>query len=328
MPDILLTHPRTFRELKFGREALQALESLGSVVLNDSEELLTPAEVIRAAAGCRVIVADRLTPGTRELFTALPELVAFVRHAVDIRNVDIDAATECGVLVTNAGAHFVDAMVELIVAQMIDLSRSLAHYSREYGAGRLPEARMGTQLAGKTVGIVGMGRVGRRLAEVLRTMRLEVLGHDPEAEGFEHAARVELDALLARSHFVVCLARHSPENTGLCNAAFFSGMRRDAWFVNASRGALVDENALYDALVGGVIAGAALDVGSDVDDLPPLRLASLPNVIAAPHIGGVVHENIVGQAMDSVRQAGDVLAGRLPEHALNAAGAFRFAARK
>jgi D-3-phosphoglycerate dehydrogenase len=187
---------------------------------------------------------------------------------------------------------------------------------------------MGTQLAGKTVGIVGMGRVGSRLAEVLRTMRLEVLGHDPEAEGFEHAARVELDALLARSHFVVCLARHSPENTGLCNAAFFSGMRRDAWFVNASRGALVDENALYDALVGGVIAGAALDVGSDVDDLPPLRLASLPNVIAAPHIGGVVHENIVGQAMDSVRQAGDVLAGRLPEHALNAAGAFRFAARK
>ena len=328
MPDILLTHPRAFRELKFGRQALQALEALGSVVLNDSDELLTPAELMRAAKGCRVIVADRLTPGTRELFTALPELVAFVRNAVDIRNVDIAAATECGVLVTNAGAHFVDAMVELIVAQMIDLSRSLAHYSREYGVGHSPEAIMGTQLAGKTAGIVGMGRVGSRLAEVLRTFRVEVLGHDPEAGGFEHASPVGLDDLLERSHFVVCLARHSPENTGLCNATFFARMRRDAWFVNASRGALVDEDALHDALVGGVIAGAALDVGSDIDDQPPVRLAALPNVIAAPHVGGLVHENIVGQAMDSVRQAGDVLHGRLPELALNAAGAYRFAARK
>jgi D-3-phosphoglycerate dehydrogenase len=325
MADILLTHPRAFRALKFGS---QALEALGSVVLNDADELLTPPELVRAAKGCRVIVADRLTPGTRELFTALPELVAFVRNAVDIRNVDIAAATECGVLVTHADAHFVDAMVELLVAQMIDLSRSLAHYSREYGAGRSPEAIMGTQLAGKTAGIIGMGRVGSRLAEVLRTLRLEVLGHDPEAADFENAAPVGLDDLLERSHFVVCLARHSPENTGLCNAGFFARMRRDAWFLNASRGALVEENALYDALLGGKIAGAALDVGSDIDDQPPMRLAALPNVIAAPHVGGLVHENIIGQAMDSVRQAGDVLVGRLPELALNAISAYRFTARR
>jgi D-3-phosphoglycerate dehydrogenase len=326
MADILLTHPRSLRELKFGAEALSALQALGDVRLNATDAVWEPEALVRTAAGCRVIVADRLTAGSRHVFEALPELVAFVRNAVDVRNIDLQAANDCGVLVTRAGAHFVDSMVELIVAQMVDLSRSLSHYTVSYRSRQAPKPRMGTQLAGKIAGVVGFGQIGRRLAEVLRALKLDVLAFDPHAVVDAPTRPTELEALLAQSDFVICLAGHTPRNTALCDAAFFAAMRRDAWFLNASRGALVDENALHDALTRGVIAGAALDVGSDTDDEPPLRLAALPNVIAAPHVGGLVHENIVGQAMDSVRQTSDILRSRLPDHALNAPEAHRFAA--
>lgn len=324
---LLLTHPKEMRDLKFGVDAFTALAQLGTIATNETDEPYTLDELVSAANGCDVIVADRLTPGHARLFESCPNLIAFVRNAVDIRNIDVAAASRNGVLVTHAGPHFVDSVVELVVAQMIDLARDISGYAATYRSGTIPSATMGTQLAGKTAGIIGFGRIGQRLAEVLHVLRLRLLVADPYAK-FDGSPveATTLDDLLARSDYVICAAAHTPETDRLVDSGFLRKMKPSAHFLNLSRGAVVDEVALAEALDLQRIAGAALDVGNLTDDLPPVELGARPNVVATPHIGGLVAENILGQANDSVDQVRDIVHGRVPSFALNAADATRWRA--
>lgn len=318
---ILLTHPPAARDLYYGPRALAALQALGPVRLNDGGPLLGEA-LAAAARDCRVIVADRAVPAPAALFQALPGLVAFVRNAVDIRTVDVPGASAAGVLVTQASPGFVPAVAELVVGLMVDLCRGVSDAAAHYRAGRQPPVRMGRQVAGSTVGIVGYGAIGRRLARLLAAMDATVLIHDPYA-ATDGPEQLELTPLLARADIVVCLALATPDTANLMGRAAFAAMQPGALFINASRGELVDDAALAEALDRGHLAGAALDVGRAPDQMPPPALAARPDVIATPHIGGLTRDAAEHQAMETVAQTAAILRGEAPRGAVNAASASR-----
>ncbi len=317
---ILLTHTPHMRDNYYGARALAGLTSLGEVVLHQGSETLEGQALITAAGGCDLIVADRATALPAPVFEALASLRAVLRCAVDIRNIDVAAASSHGILVTHAKPGFVESVTELVLGFLVDLNRGISSATAAYQAGRTPTARMGRQLAGTTIGIIGYGAIGRAVAPLAAAMGMRVLISDPhvavEEPGFH---QVNLPTLLAGSDHVVCLAVATEATENLINAEAFARMRRDAVFINVSRGNLVDEAALAAAITEGRIAGAALDVGRAPDQMPTPAIAGLPNVIATPHIGGLTPPAIEAQALHTVEQVRELVSGAVPNGAVNAA---------
>jgi D-3-phosphoglycerate dehydrogenase len=316
---ILLTHTPQSRAQYYGARALTGLKAIAEVKLHEASEALDAAGLIAAARDVDIIVADRLTAGPGEIFPALPNLRAFVRCAVDIRNIDVDAASAAGILVTRAGPGFVQSVAELALGFMVDLSRGVSRATADYHAARKPEVIMGRQLAGSRLGIIGYGSIGRYLAGIARVLGMEILVADPYATVSDtEIAHVPLDDLLARADYVVCLAIANEETENLIGQAALARMQPHAFFINLSRGNLVDEAALAAALRDNRIAGAAMDVGRALDQMPTPELAQLPNVIATPHIGGLTPPAIESQALETVRQVEAIVAGKVPAGAVNA----------
>jgi D-3-phosphoglycerate dehydrogenase len=178
---------------------------------------------------------------------------------------------------------------------------------------------MGRQLAGSRIGIIGYGSIGRYLAGIAKALGMEVLIADPFVTISDAAIQhVPLDDLLARADYVVCLAVANEGTENLIGQAALAQMQKHAYFINLSRGNLVDEAALATALRENRIAGAALDVGRALDQMPTLELAKLPNVIATPHIGGLTPQAIEHQSSETVRQVAKIVAGEIPVGAVNA----------
>ncbi|WP_428246374.1 hydroxyacid dehydrogenase [Ferrovibrio sp.] len=321
---ILLTHTPAARNNYYGDAALAALSQHGEVLLHEGDEPLTTAALIERAQGCDVIVSDRQTPGEAAVFAALPDLAAFLRCAMDIRTVDLGAASKAGVLVTRATAGFIDSVAELAIGLMVDLARGVSDAVRAYRAGTQPPIRMGIQLSASSLGIIGYGAIGRRLSQLARALGMQVLAYDPYQRIDEPGVRqVALDVLLSHARFVVCLAPANAETEKLMNADRFAAMARGSYFINLARGELVDEAALRDALTSGHLAGAAMDVGRAPDQMPTPSLAALPNMVATPHIGGLTPEAVAHQAFDTVTQVAALAAGTLPPGAVNPAEAHR-----
>ncbi|MGI9478820.1 MAG: NAD(P)-dependent oxidoreductase [Hyphomicrobiaceae bacterium] len=316
---ILLTHTPEMRANYYGEQALAELRKLADVELHQSDEALSPAQLVAAGHDADVIIADRMTTGPSEIFASLPGLKAFVRCAVDIRNVDVPAASNAGVLVTHACPGFVASVSELALGFLVDLARGISLAAASYHSGKVPAARMGRQLAGSTIGIIGYGSIGRNLANIAHSLGMNVIVSDPLVQVDEARLRqVSLDQLLAQADHVVCLAVATDATENLMDADAFDRMKRDAVFVNLSRGNLVDEAALDSALRQGRIAGAALDVGRAPDQMPTPDLAARPNVIATPHIGGLTPPAIEAQALDTVEQIRELASGQVPHGAVNA----------
>jgi D-3-phosphoglycerate dehydrogenase / 2-oxoglutarate reductase len=308
------------RENYYGAVALGQLRALGRVVLHEGDAPLDAANLVAAARDAQVIVADRMTAGPEGVFRGLPNLVAFVRGAVDIRNVDVAAASTAGILVTQAGPGFVASVAELIVGMMVDLARGVSAAAHAYHEGRMPAIHMGRQLSGSTLGIIGYGSIGRTLAAIGQALGMTVLVTDPYATVTAPGlGQADMATLLERSDFTVCLATATPETENLMDAAAFARMRPGACFINVSRGNLVDEAALSAALRSGHLGGAAIDVGRAADQMPSPSLAALPNVIATPHIGGLTPPAIAAQALETVTQVAAILKGDVPHGAVNAA---------
>jgi D-3-phosphoglycerate dehydrogenase len=171
---------------------------------------------------------------------------------------------------------------------------------------------MGRELRGSVLGIIGYGHIGQRLGELGLALGMRLLINDPVT-----TKSIALDALLAQSDFVVCLAPALPETENLMNGARFAQMKPDGYFINASRGELVDEAALRYALDSGRIAGCALDVGRAADQMPSPQLAAHPKVVATPHVGGLTPPAAEHQAVETVAQLGELLQGRMPAGAVN-----------
>jgi len=316
---ILLTHTPQSRRQYYGERALRRLQRLGEVSLHEADDALDVAGLVRAARDAEVIVADRLTAGPAEVFAQLPKLRAFVRCAVDIRNVDVEAASAAGVLVTRAGPGFTRSVAELALGYMIDLSRGISRATLDYRAGRAPDIIMGRQLSGSSVGIIGYGSIGRYLASIVQPLGMTVLVTDPFAKVESSDIRhVPLDELLRRADYVICLAVANKDTENLIGTAQFASMQPHAVFINLSRGELVDEAALAAALRDRRIAGAAMDVGRARDQMPSEDLARMQSVIATPHIGGLTPPAIAYQALETVRQVAVIIQGEAPAGAVNA----------
>jgi D-3-phosphoglycerate dehydrogenase len=312
---ILLTHSPAALANYYGDAAVAKLKEIGTVKLNTARQPLEGESLIAAAADCDLIVSYRQSPGPAELFERLPQLKAFLRCAIDIRNVDVAAASKAGVLVTQASAGFITAVSEMVIAFMVDLARGITRSAMDYRAGRAPQAAIGRELKGSTLGVIGYGAIGREVVRLGEALGMRVLVNDPFVKGI---AQVSFDELLKESDFVVPLAVASAATENLMNAAAFAKMKNGACLVNLSRGNLVDEAALEAALDSGKLAGCAIDVGRAPDQMPTPRLAARPDVIATPHTGGLTLPAIEHQSMETVTQAAEIVKGRAPQGAVNA----------
>ena len=312
---ILLTHSPEALELYYGPRALAGLRQLGDVRLHKGNQPLQGAALIEAAEGCDLIVSYRQSPGPASLFERLPKLKAFLRCAIDIRNVDVAAASQAGVLVTQASAGFVTSVSELVIGLLVDLSRGITRSTIAYRNGSVPGATMGKELKGSTLGVIGYGAIGREVVRIARALGMRVLVNDPYVKDVEQAP---FDELLTESDYVVPLAVATAETENLMNASSFAKMKRGAFFINVSRGNLVDEAALEAALDSGGLAGCAMDVGRAPDQMPTPRLAARPDVIATPHTAGLTVPAIEHQSLETVAQAAAIVNGRVPKGAVNA----------
>src|ERR1700755_1222263 len=315
---VLLAHTPQMRRDYYGERSLAGLRAVAEVTLHEGDAALDAAALVAAAHDVEIVVADRMTQGPGGIFAKLPKLRAFVRCAVDIRNIDVTAASAVGVLVTRASPGFIQSVAELALGYMVDLSRGVSRATADYHAGRMPEVTMGRQLAGSRIGIIGYGSIGRYLAPPPTALGVGVMGGVsfaiPNDPAIQH---VPLDELLARADYVVCLAIANEQTENLINAAALAKMQKHAVFINLSRGNLVDETALAAALRENRIAGAAMDVGRAPDQMPMPELARLPNVIATPHIGGLTPQAIEHQALETVRQVAAIIKGEAPTGAVN-----------
>ncbi|WP_298275619.1 NAD(P)-dependent oxidoreductase [uncultured Bradyrhizobium sp.] len=317
---VLLAHTPQMRRDYYGERSLNGLRAVADVRLHEGDIALDAAALVTAAEDVDIIVADRMTAGPGEIFPRLPKLRAFVRCAVDIRNIDVAAASAAGVLVTQASAGFIQSVAELALGFMVDLSRGVSRAAADYHAGRRPGVVMGRQLAGSSIGIIGYGSIGRELARIAKALGMDVLVADPFVTIDDAAIKhLPLDDLLARADYVVCLAIATEVTENLIGQAALARMQRHAFFINLSRGNLVDEAALAAALRDNRIAGAAMDVGRALDQMPTPELAKLDNVIATPHVGGLTPQAIEHQSSETVRQVATIVAGKLPVGAVNAA---------
>ncbi len=317
MIKIFLSHNPEDLEIYF-KKAYEALKELGEVVLNPRDRDLDTGEVIEAARGCQVVICHRSTHGKAAIFENLPDLALFLRPQCDISDVDVDAASVNGILVANSVPAFIPATAEIALALMFDLARDVTSSSIAYKSGEIPPSNMGRQLNGSTAGIIGYGAIGSYLADKLVALGMRVLVNDPyvtvDREGIE---QVDIETLLGEADFVLPLAAATEETENLIDAKALALMKPDAYFVNVSRGNLVDESALEAAFKEKRIAKVAMDVGRAADQRPSPHLAALPGVIATPHIGGLTVQNAEAQAWSAVEQVEALLKGEMVPRSIN-----------
>jgi len=279
---------------------------------------LTAAEMVELVKDVDAIIAG-VDEINAEVLAAAPRLKVVSRHGVGYDSVDVEAATKAGVVVTiTPGANHV-TVAELAIGFMIALARHLPKMIEVARSGGWQVVR-GIDLAGKTVGIVGLGRIGKALATRVRALEMDVLAYDV-VQDTEFARQhgityVSLEELLRRSDFVCLHAAATPGAPPLIGEAQLRLMKPSAYLINVARGSLIDEQALYRALTEGWLAGAALDVFAKEPpgDNPLLKLE---NVIPTPHIGGATREAQSRMALMAAQNALQVLRGERCPYAVN-----------
>jgi len=280
-----------------------------------------PAQMVRAVAGHDVLVVHGAAVSAEVLGAAPLRLVCCARGGPV--NVDVAAATDRGIPVVNTPGKNAEAVAELTIAFALLLIRAVPRASRHLldGGGFAESVFEGREYFGReapslTMGLVGLGHVGREVARRARALGFTVLGYDPQsADGTPSAELVSLDALLARSDIVSLHARLTPENRRMFSRDRFAQMRPGAYFINTAREGLVDEPALREALEHGILGGAALDVLERTPGRHPLL--GLPNVLVTPHIGGATAETLTRGAHRAVTAVAELLAGRVPANVVN-----------
>lgn len=326
VPRVLLTHSPAQLQGYYGQRALNALQQAAEVRLCQDAEGVSADALMSLAQGCDYIVSYRQTAFPKETLDMLPLSVkAVLRCAVDIRNIDVQAASDCGILVSQASPGFMASVAEWIVSAMLEMNRGLGASTAAYHQGMQPPALMGRELRGSTLGLIGYGRISQYLCPLAQAFGMRVMVTDPwlkvEATGI---VQTDLDTLLSQADHVVCLAVANEETENLLSAAQFQRMKAGACFTNASRGNLVEEAALLEALDSGHLAAAALDVGRGPDQMPSLSLAHHPRVVASPHIGGLTPAAIEHQSMETVAQVTALSQGRIPVGVVNAGNGTRW----
>lgn len=272
--------------------------------------------------------------GNAKLLERCPRLLAISSTGAGYDMVDVDACTKAGVVVVCQTGTNKEAVAEHALGLMIALSKKIGVTDKALRTGKYVDryAFTGNDVLGKTVGIVGIGHIGSRVAELCKgLLRMRVLAVDPYLSADEIAARgaekVEMDQLLAQSDFVTVHCPRSAETLGMFDRSKFARMKRSAFFLNTARGGIHDENALAAALAAGEIAGAGVDVF--LTEPPPADhpLLAFENVIASPHIAGVTHEAMHEMARAAAEQWIDLFKGDVPPRLVNPEAWPRYAER-
>lgn len=280
-----------------------------------------PAHLGDHLAGAWGLIVRSRTKVTRELLAAAPRLHLVARAGVGVDNVDLAAASERRVTVVNAPSAATASVAELSVALYLLLVRGLLPKVLSTRAGKWERGTSGHELAGRTVGFVGYGRIAREVARRLGPFGVTTLGFDPFVTSSGDATRmVPLPELLAASDVVSVHAALTPQNHHLLDARAFERMKRGALVVNVARGTLIDEGALLAALRSGQVGGAALDV---LEEEPPVHreLIEHPHVIVTPHLGASTAEAQQRAGRDVVEEVLRALRGEPLEAAVVVPGA-------
>ncbi|KUH82912.1 MULTISPECIES: hydroxyacid dehydrogenase [unclassified Mycobacterium] len=279
-------------------------------------QVATRTDVAAIADGARWLVGRALVDRCRQLLA-----VCSAGAGYDV--IDVEACTRAGIAVCNNSGPGAEAVAEHALGLMLDLAKKITAADRALRNGQLGDrlALRGSQLLGKTLGVVGLGAIGGRLIQLCTPFGLEVLAFDPyvdeaTARG-RGAALVGLAELVERSDFVQVTCPLTAETRGLFGAKQFSAMKPSAYFITTARGPVHDEAALYDALVSGEIGGAGLDVFHEEPPRQDNPLLRLDNVVATPHVAGITVEAARDIAVATATQWQDIFAGRMPPRLLN-----------
>ncbi|MCK4323567.1 MAG: phosphoglycerate dehydrogenase [Armatimonadetes bacterium] len=299
-------------------EGLAILEEFGDVEVSPD---LSEDELVQAIVGADGLVVRSGTQVTERVIRAADSLQIIARAGVGVDNIDVSAATVCGILVVNCPAGNTVAAAEHTIAMLLAAARNIPQAHAALKDGRWDRKRfMGRQVADKTLGIIGLGRIGWEVARRARGLQMKVLVYDPYLSA-QRAKELgtkmcSLEELLQQADFVTIHTALTDETRGMIGAEQLALMKPQAIIINCARGGIISETALYEALTSGEIAGAALDVFEDGSSPNP-ELVALDNVVVTPHLGASTSEAQVSVAVDAARQVVDVLSGRPPRWPVN-----------
>ena len=304
-PKVLLTR-------RIPSSALATLENACDVDRNDGDQLSPQQLKTRIAdkEGIVCLLTDAMTP---EVMDAAPGLKVIANVAVGYNNIDVPAATARGIIVTNTPEVLTEATADLTWALIMDITRRVSEGDRMIRRGAWKgwalDFMLGNELNGKTLGIIGYGRIGQAVASRAIPFGLRVIHSDVQA--VPGSGAIPVDRLLATADIVSIHCPLTPQTRHLINQAALARMKRSAYLINTSRGPVVDESALAWALKNGIISGAALDV---FEEEPAVHkdLLTLENVVLAPHLGSATTETRTAMADLAVRNAIAVLTGQSP----------------
>ncbi|MBS34089.1 MAG: lactate dehydrogenase [Verrucomicrobiales bacterium] len=285
------------------------------IAISEDEPTLSEKTLLAAVGDVDAVLAHNADQWTATVMDAAPQLRVISRTGVGFDNVDLLAAQERGIVVTTTPGSNAEAVADLTLALMLALARKLIVNDQRLKQG-VWDPILANDLHFKTVGILGLGRVGRAVARRAAAFRMEILGYDPFVEPSDlteaNIQAVDPDTLYQSSDFVTLHLPSTPETAGLVNARVLGLMKSSAFLINTARGSLVDEKALAAGLQEGQIAGAGLDVFS-TEPVTASPLVGFPNVIASPHLAGNTKETMEFTGAMAVDNALAVMSGDWPD---------------
>jgi len=271
----------------------EVLEKNGLKVTYEPE--ITPEQIAEKIGSFQVVVVRSRTKMTRELIANADKCKIIARVGIGLDNIDQDAAKEKNIRVINAVEGAITAVAELVIGLMISMAREIPRADREIRNGNwIKKELMGSELKGKYLGIVGLGNIGKRLGRLARALNMNIIGYDvvPIDDEFSKEVglmKADLDTLLSSADYVSFHVPLLDSTRHMINAEKLKMMKNTARIINTSRGGVIDEEALYNSLKDGSLAGAALDV-FEVEPATENKLITLPNFIATPHTGAQTKE--------------------------------------
>lgn len=312
MPKVLVTDPI----------AQEGIDALGREADVDVKLHPAPDELIKLIANYDAIIVRSETKVTRDVIEAGKRLQVIGRAGSGVDNIDVDAATERGVVVVNAPTGNVISAAEHTIALMLALARNLPDAHQSLRAGRWERQRfIGVELRGRTLGLLGLGQVGSEVARRARGLEMQVIAHDPYISNERFLAlgaeTATFDEVLAQADFISLHLRLTPQTADLLNDEQLAKTKSGVRIINAARGELIDEAALIRALDSGHVAGAAIDVFREE---PPGEnpLLKHDKIIVTPHLGALTEEAQERVAVDAAEEVLAVLRGEPARYAVNA----------
>ena len=299
----------------------EILGDLADIVAMQTKE---PAEFLADAADCDALLNTYAGPITQEDMAGMPRCKIIARYGIGVDTIDLNAATEAGIIVTNNPTYCIEEVAEHTMALLLTSARKVAFYDRQVRAGEwaVPPGKPMFRLAGATLGLVGFGNIARMVAVRAAAFGMRVLFNDPFVEEGQFDApggKTELADMFARSDFVSVHPPLIPQTRGMMNDEAFAQMKSTAFIINCSRGPIIDTDALVRALDAGEIAGCALDT-TDPEPLPdPHPLRGRENVIINPHAAWYSEESMVGLQQGAPNEVRRVLSGEWPVNVVNRA---------